>query len=43
LRISGNLKSERGTKLYIPLDREFASSDEQDYEFLIESLKAVSE
>ena len=43
LRISGNLKSERGTKLYIPLDREFSSADEQDYEFLSESLHVVSE
>jgi hypothetical protein len=43
LLISGNLKSEKGTRLFIPLDREENLSDEEDYEFFSKSLKASQE
>jgi hypothetical protein len=43
LLISGNLKSEKGTRLFIPLDREENLSDDEDYEFFSKSLKASQE
>ncbi|MHA8065771.1 translocation/assembly module TamB domain-containing protein [Aquirufa sp. ROCK2-A2] len=43
LMISGSLKSEKGTRLFIPLDREEVMSDEEDYEFFSETLKASQE
>ncbi|MHA8051085.1 translocation/assembly module TamB domain-containing protein [Aquirufa sp. ROCK-SH2] len=43
LMISGNLKSEKGTRLFIPLDREEVFSDEEDYEFLSKTIKASTE
>ena len=32
--ISGNLKSEKGTRLFIPLDRESEAKADDDFEFL---------
>lgn len=43
LIISGNLKSGKGTRLFIPLDREEVLSDEGDYEFLSETMKISSD
>jgi hypothetical protein len=40
LLISGNLKSEKGTRLFIPLDRETEMKSDDDFEFLSEMLKS---
>ena len=39
LLISGNLKSEKGTRLFIPLDRESEAKADDDFEFLSQALK----
>lgn len=43
LVISGNLKSERGTRLFIPLDREYENAEEGDYELFSQSVKPKTE
>ncbi|MHA8052819.1 translocation/assembly module TamB domain-containing protein [Aquirufa sp. Wall-65K1] len=39
LLITADLKSERGTRLYIPLDRESSTENDEDYEFFSKSLQ----
>jgi hypothetical protein len=43
LVISGDIKTEKGTRLFIPLDREEVISEEEDYEFFSKTLKSTSE
>jgi TamB, inner membrane protein subunit of TAM complex len=43
LVISADLKSDRGTRLFIPLDREYEQTDQGDYSFYSHSLAAAAE
>lgn len=43
LVISANLKSDRGTRLFIPLDREYEQLDQEDYSFYSHTLAAAAE